>query len=77
MIETHSEYFLNRIRLAIVKGELKKEDVKVYFLENTKDDTKVYDIEFTKTGVINKAPKNFFETYFVDSMAITLNAFAE
>ena len=77
VIETHSEYFLNRIRLAIVKGELKKEDVKVYFLENTKDDTEVYDIEFTTTGVINKAPKNFFDTYFADSMAITLNAFAE
>ena len=77
VIETHSEYFLNRIRLAIVKGELKKEDIKVYFLENTKDDTEVYDIQFTTTGVINNAPKNFFETYFADSMAITLNAFAE
>ncbi|MEY4936485.1 MAG: hypothetical protein RIS64_2844 [Bacteroidota bacterium] len=30
IIETHSEYFLNRIRLAIVKGELKKSDVKIY-----------------------------------------------
>ena len=77
VIETHSEYFLNRIRLAIVKGELKKEDVKVYFLENNGTDTDVFDIEFTKTGVINNAPRNFFDTYFADSMAITLNAFAE
>ena len=77
VIETHSEYFLNRIRLAIVKGELKKEDIKVYFLENNKEDTDVYDIDFTTTGVINNAPKNFFDTYFADSMAITLNAFAE
>ncbi len=74
VIETHSEYFLNRIRLAIVKGELKKDDVKVYFLENKNDDTDVYDIDFTKTGAIKNAPKNFFETYFADSMAITLNA---
>ena len=77
VIETHSEYFLNRIRLAIVKGELKKEDIKVYFLENKNDDTDVHDIEFTKTGVIKNAPDNFFETYYADSMAITLNAFAE
>lgn len=77
VIETHSEYFLNRIRLAIVKGDLKKEDVKVYFLENNGEDTDVYDIEFTTTGVIKNAPKSFFETYFADSMAITLNAFAE
>ena len=77
VIETHSEYFLNRIRLAIVKGELKKEDVKVYFLENNGDDTEVFDIDFTKTGAIKNAPDNFFETYYMDTMDIALNAFAE
>jgi predicted ATPase len=77
VIETHSEYFLNRLRLAIVKGELKKEDFKIYFLENNGEDTEVFDIDFTKTGAIKNAPKNFFETYFVDSMDIALNAFAE
>jgi predicted ATPase len=77
VIETHSEYFLNKIRLAIVKGELKKEDLKVYFLENTKDDTEVYDIDFTKTGAIKNAPKNFFDTYLMGIMDITLNAVAE
>ena len=77
VIETHSEYFLNKIRLAIVKGELKKEDIKVYFLENNGNDTDVYDIDFTKTGAIKNAPNTFFDTYFVDSMNIAMNAFAE
>jgi predicted ATPase len=77
VIETHSEYLLNRIRLAIVKGELKPSDLKVYFLENTKKDTDVYDIQFTKTGAIQNAPPTFFQTYSVDSMAIALNAFSE
>ena len=77
VIETHSEYFLNRIRLAIVKGELKKEDVKVYFLENNGDDTEVFDIDFTKTGAIKNAPDNFFKTYGIDVMDIALNSFAE
>jgi predicted ATPase len=77
VIETHSEYFLNKIRLAIVKGELKKEDVKVYFLENSGDDTDVFDIDFTKTGAIKNAPPNFFRTYFLDTMDIALNSFAE
>jgi predicted ATPase len=77
VIETHSEYFLNKIRLAIVKGELKKEDVKVYFLENNGDDTDVFDIDFTKTGAIKNAPPNFFRTYFLDTMDIALNSFAE
>jgi predicted ATPase len=77
VIETHSEYFLNRIRLAIVKKELKKEDVKIYFLENTKEDAHVFDVDFTETGAIKNAPRNFFETYSIDVMDIALNAFAE
>ena len=77
VIETHSEYFLNKIRLAIVKGELKKEDVKVYFLENDGDDTAVFDVDFRKNGGIRNAPKTFFETYSIDVMDIALNAFAE
>jgi predicted ATPase len=77
IIETHSEYFLNRIRLAIVKGEIKKEDVKVYFLENKGDDTAVFDIDFTKTGAIKNAPKSYFKTYMSDTMDIALNSFKE
>lgn len=77
VIETHSEYFLNRLRLAIVKGELKKEDFKIYFLENNGDDTTVSDIDFTKTGAIKNAPRNFFETYAIDVMDIAMNSFAE
>jgi predicted ATPase len=77
IIETHSEYFLNKLRLAIVKGELKKEDVKVYFLENNGDDTDVYDVDFKKNGAIKNAPKSFFDTYSIDVMDIALNAFAE
>lgn len=77
IVETHSEYLINKLRLAIVKGELKKEDIKVYFLENNGDDTDVYDIDFTKTGAIKNAPNSFFETYSMDVMEIALNAFAE
>jgi predicted ATPase len=77
VIETHSEYFLNRLRLAIVKGELRKEDLKVYFLENNGDDTEVYDIDYTKEGAIKNAPKSYFKTYMSDTMDIALHAFAE
>ena len=74
VIETHSEYFLNRIRLAIVKGELKSADLKVYFLENTEDDARVYEVLFALNGAIKNAPKSFFETYSMDVMQIALNS---
>jgi predicted ATPase len=74
VVETHSEYLLNRIRLAIVKGILKEEDVRIYYLSQEKDSTKIYPVQFTKTGQITGAPKDFFETYMIDVMNIAMEA---
>jgi predicted ATP-dependent endonuclease of OLD family len=75
ILETHSEYFLNRIRLLIVKGELKQTDLTVYYLENEKNDTKIHKLEFTPEGEINNAPSTFFDTYYTDIRDISLNSF--
>jgi predicted ATPase len=66
VIETHSEYFLNRIRLAIVKGTLKEADLSVYYLENKGTDTEMYKLKFGKQGQIENAPDSFFDTYMMD-----------
>lgn len=73
LIETHSEYLLNRLRLNIVKGELTPDDVAVYYFENTPPNgTKTHKIEFGKDGQIRNAPATFFDTYMVDVMDIAL-----
>ncbi len=74
VIETHSEYFLNRIRLAIVKGELEEHDLAVYYLDNNKNDAKIHKITFAKNGQILNAPEDFFKTYMIDVMEIAMNA---
>ena len=75
IVETHSEYLLNRIRLLIVNGEIRPEDVAVYYFENSiKNGSVAHRIEFTKHGQILNAPKGFFETYMIDTMDIALNA---
>jgi predicted ATPase len=75
IVETHSEYLLNRMRLLIVKGEIQPEDVAIYYFENSiKDGSITHRIEFTKDGQILNAPKGFFETYMIDTMDIALNA---
>lgn len=68
LIETHSEYLLNRVRLAIVKGEISKDDVKVYYFQNDGDDVHTHRLEFTTDGRILNAPKDFFKTYQMDVM---------
>lgn len=74
LIETHSEYLLNRLRLDIVKGTLKEEDIKVYYLSQEEDKSILYTITFTRSGQILGAPEEFFETYMVDTMNIAMEA---
>lgn len=74
IIETHSEYLLNRIRLAIVKGELNPTDVAVYYFENSVEGSITHPIDFTKDGQIKNAPSGFFDTYMIDTMDIALYA---
>lgn len=77
IVETHSEYLINRLRLLIVKGELNPNDVKLYYMENDGDKTTTYKIELTTDGQIKNAPQGFFDTYEMDVMDIALYASAQ
>ena len=74
IIETHSEYLLNRIRLLLTTGELKPEHVRVLYFENDGIKSTVYNVEFATDGQIKGAPTGFFDTYGIDVMDIALNA---
>lgn len=75
IIETHSEYLLNRMRLHIVTGKLQPADVAVYYFENSvTTGTLIYPIEFTTDGQIKGAPPGFFDTYMMDVMDIAIHA---
>ncbi len=74
IVETHSEYLLNRIRLLLVTGELKPEHVRVLYFENNGIKSTVHDVEFATDGQIKGAPQGFFDTYGIDVMDIALNA---
>lgn len=74
IVETHSEYLLNRIRLLLVTGELKPADVRILYFENDGIKSTVHDIEFATDGQIKGAPQGFFDTYGIDVMNIAMNA---
>lgn len=74
IIETHSEYFLNRLRLLIAKGKLLTEDVSVLYLTNDGTKSTGYDIHFLPNGRIEGAPDDFFKTYMIDVMNIAMTA---
>lgn len=74
IIETHSEYLLNRIRLLLVTGELKPEDVCVLYFENDGIKSVTHNIEFATDGSVKGAPQGFFDTYGIDVMNIAMEA---
>ena len=74
IIETHSEYFLNRLRLLRAKGVLDENDLSIIYLRNTEDGALSFDITFSDDGQIHGAPNDFFDTYMMDVMNIALEA---
>ncbi|TGE10343.1 DUF3696 domain-containing protein [Hymenobacter fodinae] len=74
IIESHSEYLINRIRLLIAEGELSTNDVKVYYLEKVANTSILHEVNFEKDGRITGAPDSFFDTYMMDVMNIAIAA---
>lgn len=74
IIETHSEYLINRLRLGLAKKQLNEADVKTYFIENNGIKAKQYNLTLKKNGQIKDAPDSFFDTYMLDVMNIAIEA---
>ncbi len=72
IIETHSEYIINRLRLLIARGELKEDEIKTYFFSNDGRKTKTHSINLKIDGQIENAPNDFFDTYEIDVMEIAM-----
>ena len=65
IVETHSDHFLNGIRVATKKGVLTPEQSKVYYFRKDKDEleTKIDEINIDKNGGIDNYPKGFFDQF--------------
>ena len=74
VVETHSEYFLNRLRLLIVSGKLSTEDVSVIYISQDAGKSKGHVVRLLQNGRIEGAPRDFFQTYMMDVMNIALSA---
>jgi len=65
IIETHSDHFLNGIRVATKKGLLMPEQSKVYYFRKEKDklETIIDEINIDGDGGIDRYPKGFFDQF--------------
>jgi predicted ATPase len=77
IIETHSEYLINRLRLLAVEGKLNVADVSILFFDVRAKgrQPQIHVITIGKDGSLINAPKSFFETYYLDTFNIAMGGF--
>ncbi len=69
IVETHSDYILDGLRLAVKDGKINHEDTKLYYLELDKDgNTEVKSPQIDKDGYLDEWPENFFDTSINNKM---------
>lgn len=80
VLETHSEYLINRLRLLIVQEKISADDVSIVFIESERtrsNNPKIHSIEIKKDGSLKGAPKSFFATYYLDTFDIAMGRFSD
>lgn len=63
LVETHSEYMINRLRLRIAQGtqENIKNESSIFFIEKNSNASKIRKVEINRFGVIQDWPDDFFD----------------
>ena len=67
IIETHSDYMIDRARIEIRKGTIDPEDVSLIYLEPKDHIVKVHNISFDKTGNMIGAPTHYREFFLKET----------
>ncbi|MDF9617699.1 DUF3696 domain-containing protein [Pseudomonas entomophila] len=63
LVETHSEYMINRLRLRIAQGNQERlgEESPIYFIEKNEGASSIRKVEINRFGVIQDWPDEFFD----------------
>ena len=73
IIETHSEYLINRLRLLVAKGVVASDAIRViYCSADEKGASVAHSVRIEEDGSLTGAPKEFFSTYAADAFGIAM-----
>ncbi len=67
VIETHSDYIVDRIRMEVRRKTLRPEDVSLLYFERGKQGATIHHIELAKDGSIVNPPKGYREFFLNES----------
>lgn len=67
IIETHSDYMVDRARIEIMKGKISPKDVSLIYLEPDQTSVKVHNIEFDKQANLVGAPESYGDFFLKET----------
>ena len=69
MVETHSDYIIDRVRMDVRDGKtgLKPEDVSILYFERGEADVKIHSIGLDEQGNVLDAPEGYRQ-FFADEL---------
>ncbi|MCY4553404.1 MAG: AAA family ATPase [Candidatus Poribacteria bacterium] len=67
IVETHSDYMIDRARIEIRKGNIRSEDVSLIYFEPKANIVNVHNIHFDKMGNMEGVPPHFREFFLKES----------
>ena len=63
IVETHSDYMIDRVRIEIMKGKISPKDVSLIFLESVENKVAVHNIEFDRQANLKFEPEGYGEFF--------------
>lgn len=71
IVETHSEHLINRARLLVADGRLRRQDVAINYIDRTKNGSTAVPIRIGPKGqFLDEWPDGFFDERFQDTLAL-------
>ena len=67
LVETHSDYLVDRARIEIRRGNIGPEDVSLIYLEPSRNTVKVHNISFDEMGNMIGVPPKFRDFFLLES----------
>lgn len=68
VVETHSDYIIDRVRQEVAKGKIPAEDVSILYFERQGYEAKVYPIDLDENGNILNAPPTYRDFFLREEM---------
>ena len=73
VVETHSDYLVDRLRLEVKQAHLKQDEVKIFFLEKKGNHTNLHILEIDSQGNVLKAPDGYRDFFLREQMALLID----